>query len=80
MEIHSNMGNNIKLCTKLVGKIQNQHFYVPDYQRGFRWGKNEVETLLNDINEYGGRLRKSEKENYCLQPVVVRLEGLAFKR
>lgn len=64
----------INLETKLVGGIKG-NFYVPDYQRGFRWGKNEVETLLNDINEYGGRPRKSEKENYCLQPVVVRNIG-----
>lgn len=51
----------INLETKLVGGIKG-NFYVPDYQRGFRWGKNEVETLLNDINEYGGRPRKSEKK------------------
>lgn len=64
----------INLETKLVGGIKG-NFYVPDYQRGFRWGRNEVETLLNDINEYGRRPRKSENENYCLQPVVVRNIG-----
>ena len=64
----------INLDTKLVGKIKG-NFYVPDYQRGYRWGKTEVETLLNDINEYGARPKKTESENYCLQPVVVRNLG-----
>lgn len=61
----------IDLDTKLVGDIQG-HFYVPDYQRGYRWGKTEVEALLNDVYEYGGKPKKAENESYCLQPVVVR--------
>jgi hypothetical protein len=68
----------INLDTKLVGDIQG-HFYVPDYQRGYRWGKTEVETLLNDIYEYGGRIKKSDIENYCLQPVVIRNLGNKFE-
>ena len=61
----------INLETKLVGDIKGC-FYVPNYQRGYRWGKTEVETLLNDIYEYGGKSKKTENENYCLQPIVVR--------
>lgn len=68
----------INLETKLVGDIQG-HFYVPDYQRGYRWGKTEVETLLNDVYEYGGKTKKSEIENYCLQPVVIRNLGNKFE-
>lgn len=64
----------INLETKLVGDIQG-HFYVPDYQRGYRWGRTEVETLLNDVYEYGGKIKKSDTDNYCLQPVVVRNLG-----
>ena len=64
----------INLETKLVGDIQG-HFYIPDYQRGYRWGKTEVETLLNDIYEYGGKVKKSDTDNYCLQPIVVRNLG-----
>jgi len=69
---------DINLETKLVGDIQG-HFYVPDYQRGYRWGKTEVETLLNDVYEYGGRIKKSDVENYCLQPVVIRNLGNKFE-
>lgn len=64
----------IDLDTKLVGDIQG-HFYVPDYQRGYRWGKTEVEALLNDVYEYGRKPKKAENESYCLQPVVVRNLG-----
>lgn len=64
----------INLDTKLVGDIQG-HFYVPDYQRGYRWGKTEVVALLNDVYEYGGKPKKAENESYCLQPVVVRNLG-----
>ena len=28
-----------------------KNFYIADYQRGYRWGKDEVEALLNDIYE-----------------------------
>lgn len=65
---------NINLETKLIGDIQG-HFFVPCYQRGYRWCKTEVETLLDDIYEYGRKPKKSEKENYCLQPIVVRNLG-----
>lgn len=60
--------SNIKLTTKLVGKIKG-HFILPDYQRGYRWTVDEVKKLLNDIFANG-------KDNYCLQPIVVkRLNG-----
>ena len=43
-------------------------FFVPDYQRGYRWGKAEVELLLNDIMENS----KQHGQNYYLQPIVVK--------
>lgn len=65
------MSNDIILDTKLVGDITGQ-FYVPSYQRGYRWGEDEVTRLLDDVY-YNG------KRNYCLQPVVVRKKGDAFE-
>lgn len=47
-----------------VGKIQG-HFFVPAYQRGYRWGTPEVERLLDDI-------ATSEGTSYYLQPIVVK--------
>lgn len=61
----------IKLETKLVGSIQGD-FYVPSYQRGYRWGKDEVSRLLDDIYSNGNN-------NYCLQPVVVKRNGERFE-
>ena len=63
--------NQILLETKLVGEI-NGTFYVPSYQRGYRWGEDEVLRLLNDVYLNG-------KKNYCLQPVVVRKMENAYE-
>ena len=66
------MGNSqILLETKLVSEISGT-FYVPSYQRGYRWGEDEVLRLLNDIYQNG-------KKNYCLQPVVVRKAGNRYE-
>lgn len=62
------MNGEIKLDTKLVGNIEGD-FYIPSYQRGYRWGETEVVRLLDDIYSTEG------KRNYCLQPVVVRKCG-----
>ena len=51
---------------RLVGKISEQ-FFVPGYQRGYRWGHDEVTRLLNDIWE-------SRNQSYYLQPVVVKAQ------
>ncbi len=40
-------------------------FYVASYQRGYRWTKEEVEYLLNDINDI------SIDKKYCIQPLAV---------
>lgn len=53
---------------KSIAELQNLAFYIPDYQRGYRWTQRQVEDLLNDIFEF------SQKDNagiYCLQPLVV---------
>lgn len=53
------------LCHKLVGDICGI-FFVPSYQRGYRWDTADVKRLLDDI-------WKSQDEFYNLQPVVVKL-------
>lgn len=58
------MNTNIILEPKLVGDIRGQ-FFVPSYQRGYRWKIEEVERLLDDIYSNGNN-------NYCIQPIVVR--------
>lgn len=55
------------LCLKPVLNIEG-HFLVPGYQRGYRWGRQEVGQLVKDIRANLGR-------NYCLQPIVVKSTG-----
>ena len=57
---------NIKCIEKL---IQHEYF-IPSYQRGYRWTKKQVEDLLNDVSEFGEIAK--EGEWYCLQPIVVK--------
>jgi len=51
-------------------KVKQNTFYIPSYQRGYRWDKQQVEDLLNDIYEFGEK-QKSKDEFYCLQPIVI---------
>ena len=44
-------------------------FVVPDYQRGYRWGEQQVKTLLSDI---WGAAIANKVVDYCLQPIVVK--------
>lgn len=52
-----------KLRGKIVGSIDGR-FYVPSYQRGYRWERKQVRQLLDDISRSGDGV-------YYLQPVVV---------
>jgi len=45
-------------------------FKIPSYQRGYRWEKEHVIKLLDDIWEFYNGERK-EEQIYCLQPLVV---------
>ena len=37
---------------KTIGDLKDLRFFVPAYQRGYRWTENEVEALLDDIYEF----------------------------
>lgn len=53
-----------ELTPMQVGDIEGQ-FFVPSYQRGYRWGGHEAERLLQDIYDAKGA-------PYYLQPIVVK--------
>lgn len=73
------MENSLKL--KTVNELCEARFYIPSYQRGYRWKKYEVLDLLNDISEFQPRLigDTDEKTWYCLQPIVVKQEKNYFE-
>jgi Protein of unknown function DUF262./Protein of unknown function (DUF1524). len=64
------MANTIKLYS--ISELLERNFFIPSYQRGYRWDKQQVDDLLNDIYSFAIKSNKSEKEFYCLQPVVVK--------
>ena len=45
------MSNNVILEAKPIGKIKGR-FFIPTYQRGYRWTKSQVSTLLNLSSTY----------------------------
>lgn len=53
---------------KAIQELKDLKFFVEDYQRGYKWGIQQVEELLNDILEFEGGFESF----YCLQPVVVK--------
>ena len=55
----------MNLEEKIIGDITGE-FVIEAYQRGYRWTKDEIEHLLNDIDEI------PDGQNYCLQPIVVK--------
>jgi hypothetical protein len=50
---------------KIIGNIRG-NFFVPAYQRGYRWTEYDVKSLLDDVWESRG-------EPYNLQPIVVKI-------
>lgn len=53
------------------------YFYIPSYQRGYRWTSTQVAQLLRDIFSYanephGINNANIEGDYYCLQPIVAR--------
>jgi hypothetical protein len=62
--------NNIEL--KPISELLEEQFYISSYQRGYRWTQRQIDDLLSDIYTFAKKKRKSEKEFYCLQPIIVK--------
>jgi uncharacterized protein with ParB-like and HNH nuclease domain len=54
--------------TKTIDDLKDYSFFVPSYQRGYRWTKDEVNALLDDVSEFS---TEGEKR-YCIQPLIVK--------
>ena len=63
--------NDNQIGLKTIGELSGLSFFIPNYQRGYRWTRQQVKDLLNDINEFDA----SKDGFYCLQPLVVRLRN-----
>ncbi len=43
-------------------ELLGMSFNIPSYQRGYRWEKENVEALLNDVQEFATKTKKEEGE------------------
>ena len=74
MQINSQTTENT-LELKSINEILNGQFFIPHYQRGYRWTKQQVEDLLNDIDSFIPMQipgTQGEETFYCLQPIVLK--------
>ena len=57
------------ITTKKIKELNfsDQVYYIPSYQRGYRWDDKQVTDLLDDLYE----VFVTKQESYCLQPLVV---------
>jgi Uncharacterized conserved protein len=44
-------------------------YIIPSYQRGYRWGKEEIEAFLEDVDAIRDDVKP--KEMYCIQPLIL---------
>lgn len=54
--------------TKTIGELKDLRFFVPAYQRGYRWTEHEVNALLDDVAEFSTEGDK----RYCIQPLIIK--------
>ena len=67
--------NGIELIP--INNLVKESFFIPAYQRGYRWKHPEVTDLLDDIWEFS--LTAQPIEFYCLQPIVVKNKGTEWE-
>lgn len=63
-----------QLYLRSIRELFGLRFFIPAYQRGYRWTNEQVTALLADILEFVQRpTEDTDAESfYCLQPIVVR--------
>lgn len=57
----------IKSISQITGK-----FFIPDYQRGYRWEETEVSDLMKDLLAFYKAYKGHKEKSYSLQPLVVK--------
>jgi|YelNatPaOPRAMG01_1025707.scaffolds.fasta_scaffold52848_1 uncharacterized protein with ParB-like and HNH nuclease domain len=61
---------------RAINQLYNKQFFIPHYQRGYRWTDTQVKQLLDDIDSFIPKEiagRPTEKTFYCLQPIAVKV-------
>lgn len=55
---------------RAIPDLLDQKYYIPEYQRGYRWEDKQVKELLEDLYSFFSGDTKGQF--YCLQPIVVK--------
>lgn len=70
--------NHSDLCLKPIHELLTDEqgnptrFWIPAYQRGYRWKPLQVTQLLEDVREFSRRRNPQPEDFYCLQPLVIK--------
>lgn len=59
---------------KPISELFGLSFWIPSYQRGYRWTKIQIQELLEDLYDFASK-KKDDDDYYCLQPVIVKKRG-----
>lgn len=65
------MTNN-NISVKSIDELLEYQFFIPSYQRGYRWTERQTTDLLDDIWDFINKKVENNQNWYCLQPVVVK--------
>lgn len=63
------MGASSGNLLRMIGDLEGI-FFVPHYQRGYRWTQKNVTDFLKDLEDFVDE-HKNDKKKYFLQPIVV---------
>ena len=66
-----------------IQDINDKKFFIPHYQRGYRWTEMQVQQLLNDIDQFIPIIlnpKEGISSFYCLQPVVIKAMTIEKKQ
>jgi len=73
-----------KLSLKPINDLLDERFFIPAYQRGYRWSPLMVKQLLDDIWDFKTNMPKFDSKEevpfYCLQPIVVKEKTIDGKK
>lgn len=61
--------NDLQLLA--IPQLMGKHFFIPEYQRGYRWEEKQIYQLLEDLWKYFF-IDEDKGDFYCLQPIVVK--------
>ena len=61
--------NDLRL--KSIFDLLDKNYFIPSYQRGYRWERRQIEDLLDDLYAFA-KSKKDVESFYCLQPVILK--------